>query len=267
MQKRAIALAWMLAACGSGKAAPATEGCDLSGLYRLRFDAGVGQWMWFRFRIAPNGQAAQLEKPTAFAPGKDGYTLKLDPDPGACKATVTATSERGDLLGSITLDPKTHKVTGTLRVSGAREGVTLEGMRDQGPIPSGPNACIEPGMYKLVVPSEQAWDSTDAGADCSAAKLEVPFLVEPFGDKLLVDQIDPDGTASWAAEDTSIDGPCAVSIRFRHRERTVQAQLTFSGDQVTAQGHFASVQHVTTNGDSWKCSVMEPMIWVEREKT
>jgi hypothetical protein len=259
------ALAAVSAGCGSKSKDNSVAGCDLAGLYRLRFDAGVGQWLWLRFRIAPNGMSATLEKPTAFADDVD--TLKLDPDPAGCKASVTVASQRGDLLAHVTLDPKTNKVTGKLRFVEDREGMVLEGVRDPSGVPTGPNACIKPGMYRLVVPAEQAWQSDEEGADCEGAELAVSFLVEPFGDKLLVEQIRPDGTSAWAAEDTSIAGPCDVEVRFRHRDHTVHGRVTFGGDTVTARGRHVNVEHVTAGGDRYRCTVSDPILWVERERS
>ena len=259
---------WMLlaavlaAGCGSKETKAAPAGCDLAGLYRLRFDARVGQWLWFRFRIDPSGQTATLETPSAFGAAK----LTLDPDPAACKASVIAKAKDGDVLASITLDPKTNKVTGTIRPSGERATITLEGVRDTGAIPTGEHSCVAPGIYRLVVPSEQGWLSSvpDQNADCSEAKIDVPFLVEPWGDKVIIDQLDSDGTASWGAEDVAVVGMCEFDVRFRHRDRTVQARITFSGDKVTAEADYATTQVVTKNGDSWKCTIPTPMAWVER---
>ncbi len=259
---------WIVAAliassgCSSKETKAATPGCDLSGLYRLRFDAEVGQWLWFRFRIDPSGQTAKLETPSAFG----AVPMTIDPDPAACKASVIAKAKSGDVLASVTLDPKTNKVTGTIRPAGARATIALEGVRDQGAIPTGEHACVTPGVYKLVVPSEQAWLSSvpDKNADCSEATLEVPFLVEPWGDKVIIDQLDADGTASWGAEDVAVVGLCEFDVRFRHRERMVEARITFSGDKVTAEASYATAQVVTKHGDSWRCTIPTPMAWVER---
>jgi len=250
-----------LTACGGGKDTPkAREGCDLSGTYRTRFDAGVGQWLWFRFEV-DSAMKATMRAPSAV--DEKTTTLTVDPDPAACKLSVVAKTDRGEILASLTLDPKTQKVTGTLRMVGAREGVALDGVRD--PVGGTPprHACIKPGRYQLVVPAEQEWKAEDGGS-CDNAIIKVPFLVEELGDKLSIDQLDDDGSAAWTAEDYGLVGDCEVVLRFRNREYTAQTRLTFGGDQVTAALISASIQ-VLDKGDSRRCRVTgSPMAWVEK---
>jgi len=256
-----VLLLLALAACGGGKEKPkAKEGCDLAGTYRTRFDAGVGQWLWFRFEV-DSAMKATMKGPSAI--DEKTTTLTVDPDPAACKLSVVAKTERGEILASLTLDPKTQKVTGKLRMVGAREGVALDGVRD--PVAGTPpkHACIKPGRYQLVVPAEQEWKADDGGS-CDNAIIKVPFLVEEFGEKLAIDQLDDDGSAAWTAEDFSLVGDCEVVLRFRNREYTAMTKLTFGGDQVTAAAMSASVQ-VLDKGDTRRCRVTgSPMAWVER---
>lgn len=260
---RLVLLLLALAACGGGKKkAQAAEGCDLAGTYRTRFDAGVGQWLWFRFEV-DSAMKATMRGPSAL---DEKALLTVDPDPAACKLSVVAKTEGGEVLASITLDPKTQKVSGKLRMVGAREGVTLDGVRD--PIGGAPpkHACIKPGRYQLVVPAEQSWEAEDGGS-CDNAIIKVPFLVEEFGDKLSIDQLDDDGSAAWTAEDYNMVGDCEVILRFRNREYTAMTRLTFGGDQVTAAAMSASVQ-VLDKGDTRRCRVVgSPMAWVERIKS
>jgi hypothetical protein len=250
----------VIAGCSPKADKTVAAGCDLAGHYRLRFDAGVGQRLWFRFKVDHSGQTATMTTPNAFTFER----IKLDPDPAACKLTINASSKRGDLLASATLDPKTNIVTGTLRVSGAREGVALSGFRDIGP-PTGKHAaCVTPGVYELVVPAEQAWDSDTEGVSCDEATLRIAFLVEPFGDSLAIDQLDADGTAAWGAEDVFEVGPCAVEVRFRHHDQQAYTQLAFAGDKVTANATRASMRVVSKGGDAGRCEITSPMAWVER---
>jgi hypothetical protein len=201
-----------------------------------------------------------MRAPSAF---DESATLTVDPDPAACKASVIAKTKTGEVLASITLDPKTHKVTGKLRRSGAREGVELEGVHDPaGAPPTGKRACIKPGKYQLVVPAEQEWHAADGGS-CDNAAIKVPFLVEELGEKLSIDQLDDDGTAAWAAEDYREQGECEVLLRFRHRDYTALTRLTFGGDKVTAAPLEASVQ-VLDKGDTRRCRATSPMAWVEK---
>ena len=261
MRASALALVVVVAACKAkaGKHEAAANGCDLAGQYRTRFDTGVGQWLWFRFKVDPSVQHATLTAPYAI---DEKATLAIDPDPAACKLAVTATTQRGELLASITLDPKTQKVTGKLRMVGAREGVELEGVHDPGQgAPASKRACIQAGRYQLVVPAEQAWKAADKGS-CDNAVIKIPFLVEEFGDQLSIDQLDDDGNAAWAAEDFIEKGPCEVLLRFRHKDYTVMTTLTFGGDKVTAAPEFASVQ-ILDKGDTRRCEISDPMAWVE----
>ena len=191
--------------------------------------------------------------------------LDLRTEPDACKLSVTAKTKDHDLLAMVTLDPKTNTVKGTLRISGSPDpAVTLEGVRDVGQ-PVAKDACIKPGIFKLVVPAEQAWTSDD-GKGCEHALLEVRFLVEPFGDRLSIDQIDADGNAEWAAEDVYQDNPCEAEVRFRHDQWYTYSKFTFAGDAITATVTHASMQ-ITATHDSWRCEIANPMAWVERVVT
>lgn len=256
---RWMMIAVTVAAAGcDAKSAKAAEGCDLSGHYRLQYDAGVGQWLWFRFKVDRSGQTATMTLPSGFRV-KPATKMRLDPDPAACKLSITLSEERGDVLAQATLDPITNKVTGTLRISGAREGVTLKGIRDVGePLWSDP--CVKPGIYELVVPAEQEWTSDNEDVTCE--ELRIAFLVEPFGERLAVDMLDPDGTAAWGAEDVFADGACAVDVRFRHHEQSAYTKLTFAGDQVTATATHAKRRMVNKGGDVGQCSISNPMAWV-----
>ncbi len=259
---RVALLCLLLAACSGGKdkKQAAAGGCDLSGTYRTRFDARVGQWLWFRFAVDASGVNAVVKSPSAIG---EKSTITFDPDPAACKASIVLKGERGDILASITLDPKTQKVTGQLRMVGAREGVPIEGVHD--PIGGTPpkRACIQAGRYQLVVPAEQAWTSDDGGK-CDTALIKVPFLVEEYGDDLLIDQLDDDGSAAWAAEDYATLSPCEVILRFRHRDYTAQTRLTFGGDKVTAAALSATANVVESGGDKHRCYIADPMAWVEK---
>jgi hypothetical protein len=256
----AVTLVLVLAACGGKSDAP-QSGCDLAGTYRLRFDARVGQWLWLRFKVERD-MSAKLLSPKAITTKDD--KLKIDPDPAACKLAAIAKTESGELLASITIDKKTNEVTGTLRGVGMRSGVALRGVRDVGPSPS-KHACVTQGMYALVVPAEQAWQATEGGRNCETAAVRVPFLVEYLGDKLVIDQIEPDGRAAWAAEDVFVDeaDPCQVEVRFRHDEWYVYSKIYFGGDKVTAEVTSANVE-VVQGGDSWRCEIRTPMSWVEK---
>ncbi|MBA3457736.1 MAG: hypothetical protein H0T42_31935 [Deltaproteobacteria bacterium] len=257
---RCLLLVLLLAGCTAKADKTEHSGCDLAGHYRLRFEAGVGQKLWFRFKVDSSGQTATMTKPNAMTVEK----VKLDPDPAACKLSLTATTPRGEVLAQATLDPKTNMVTGTLRISGDREGAALSGFRDQGP-PAGKHAaCMTPGVYELVVPAEQAWDSDTEGVSCDEATLRIAFLVEPFGDDLAIDQLDADGTAAWGAEDVFEVGPCALEVRFRHHDQTAYTRLAFAADKVTATAMQASMRVVSKSGDVGRCIIDSPMAWVER---
>lgn len=233
-------------------------GCNLAGTYRLRFDARVGQWLWFRFEL-DKSMKAKLVAPKAI----EAKELKIDPDPAACKLAVIAKTERGDLLASLTVDKKTNAVTGTLRGVGMREGISITGVRDVGPIPPS-EVCVRSGIYTLVIPSEQEWKSAE-GRSCDTAIVRVPFLVEYVGDKLVLDQLDADGNAAWAAEDVYVldTDPCSIEVRFRHDDWYTYATITFAGDKVTATGSSASVS-VSGGGDVWRCEIKNPMAWIEK---
>jgi hypothetical protein len=258
MLVRTLAIILVLGACKGAPAKKAQVGCDLSGSYRTQFDVGVGQWLWFRFSVDPGLQHAKLELPAAFDPRSP---LTIDPDPAACKLSVTAKTGRGDLLASLTLDPKTQKVTGKLRRPGGTVSVELKGVHDPTSGPAQTRACLKPGRYQLVVPAEQTWHGLDGGK-CDTASLNVPFLLEELGDKVSIDQLDDDGNAAWAAEDYAEEGPCKVLVRFRHEEYMTLTELTFGGDVVTAVPKWASVT-VLENGDPHRCQIWDPVAWVE----
>jgi hypothetical protein len=255
----------VLFGCSPSTKSEAKPGCDLAGHYRLRYDAGVGQKLWLRFQVDKPVRTATLTKPISFkmAPGKDALTI--DPDPASCKLDVIAHAEGGDLLASLTLDPKTHAVTGTLRVSGQRKGVSIEGVRDVGGLPS-PQACVQPGIYELVVPAEQAWKPDVEDRSCEAAGLRIPFLVEFIGDKLVIDQLEDDGRAAWAAEDVFDTAPCQAEARFRRFDSYAYIRLGFAGDTVSAEATSVDVRMGEVD-DRWRCRAVEPMAWVERKIT
>lgn len=256
----AVAVAALGAGCEAKAAKSTRAGCDLSGHYRLQYDAGVGQWLWFRFKVDKSGQTAVMTLPSAFRL-EAAKNLRLDPDPAACKLTITMPGTNGDVLAQATLDPTTNKVTGTLRISGERQGVTLEGIRDVGE-PLWTDPCVKPGVYELIVPAEQDWTSDNKDVTCE--ELRIAFLVEPFGERLAVDMLDRDGTAAWGAEDVFEDGACAVDVRFRHHEQSAYTKLTFAGDQVTATATHARRRMVSKGGDVGQCEIVSPMAWVER---
>jgi hypothetical protein len=255
-----IALA-ALAGCGAKSDKPSKSGCDFAGRYRLRYEAGVGQKLWFRFDVDKGARGGTLVQPITIT-STDGK-LKLDPDPASCKVDVIAHSKVGDVLASLTLDPKTNKVSGTLRIAGARSGVAIAGVRDVGPQTS-PQACVKPGVYELVVPSEQAWTPDTKDRSCETAGLRVPFLVEFIGDQLVVDQLEDDGDAAWAAEDVFTDGPCLAEVRFRRFESMAYIRLGFAGETVSAEATSVDVRMGEVGG-RWRCIANEPMAWVERK--
>ena len=261
MWRASLVLA-LVAACGSAKSDAPKAGCDLAGTYRLRFDARVGQWLWFRFTVDKAMKAKQLA-PIAIT----AKELAIDPDPAACKLAVIAKTERGDLLASLTIDKKTNNVTGTLRGVGMREGISITGVRDTGPLPSKPPFCVTPGMYELVIPAEQEqpWVPLERGRACDNAVVKVRFMVEYLGDKLVLDQLDRDGSAAWAAEDVFVsdEDPCNVEVRFRHDDWYTYSKLTFSGDKVLATTTSANTE-VFDRGDIWRCEIRNPMSWVEK---
>lgn len=255
-----IALLVTLAACGSSKGDAPKTGCDLAGTYRLRFDARVGQWLWFRFTLDKSMKAKQI--PPVAITAKE---LKIDPDPAACKLAVIANTDAGELLASLTVDKKTNAVTGTLRGVGMRDGISITGVRDVGPLPSKPPFCVVPGMYQLEIPSEQEWHALESGRHCDTAAVKVRFLVEYLGDKLVLDQLDADGSAAWAAEDVFVsdEDPCNVEVRFRHDDWYTYTKITFANDKVTAATTSANTE-VFDRGDVWRCEIRNPMSWVEK---
>lgn len=237
-------------------------GCDLSGQYRLRFKAR-GQKMWFRFALTKGATTATMQQPMTMELDPKKPKLDIDPDPASCKLTATAHATIGDVLASLTLDPKTNKVTGLVRMSGDRDGLALKGVRDTGPLTS-PHECVKPGRYELVVPAEQEWESDTPKASCDAASLRLPFLVEYVGDELAVDQLDDKGDAAWGAEDIYEVEPCKVEVRFRRFESYAYARLTFAGDSVTADASSVNVE-MGEVGARWRCRAKQPMAWVEKK--
>ena len=248
-----------LVGCGSKSKEAAKSGCDFDGHYRLRYEVGVGQKLWFRFDVTKN--QGTMVKPISI--GMADVKLKLDPDPASCKLDVIAHAKQGDVLASLTLDPKKDVVVGTLRVAGDRKGVAISGVRDVGAQKS-PEACVKPGLYELVVPAEQAWTPDVKDRSCETAELRAQFLVEYIGDKLVVDQLEDDGDAAWAAEDVYTVAPCQAEVRFRRFESMAYVRLGFAGDQVSAEATSVDVR-MGEVGDRWRCRADTPMAWVERK--
>lgn len=256
---KALAFVVLLAACGSSSSEPQNvAGCDQAGLYRLRFHA-AGQWMWFRFRLDPQGTAT-LVPPIAL--DSDGQILEATPGPGCALDVTMRRKNKPPMLARLELDPKTNAVKGKLRTKGVTQW-ELEGVRDPGPQQATKHACVRPGRYELVVPNEQTWTSSDTTQSCERATLTLPFLVEYVGDKLVIDQLDPQGDAAWAGEDVYELAPCQVEVRLRHFESYVYARLVFDGDRVTATASSTSVQ-LEHGGRAYRCVAYDPMIWVQR---
>src|SRR5262245_39829015 len=263
MARLALHMRWpllfALLGCGGKSKEAAKSGCDFTGHYRLRYEAGVGQKLWFRFDV-DKGKGTMV-KPISI--GMDDLKLKLDPDPASCKLDVIAHARQGDLLASLTIDPKTQAVSGTLRISGDRKGVPISGVRDVGPQTS-PQACVKPGLYELVVPPEQPWTPDPKDRSCETAGLRVPFLVEFIGDKLVVDQLEEDGDAAGAAQDVYTVAPCQAEVRVRRFESMAYIRLGFAGDTVSAEASSVDVR-MGEIGDHWRCRADTPMAWVERK--
>lgn len=119
-------------------------------------------------------------------------------------------------------------------------------------------------MYELVVPVEQAWDPDIPDRSCEAAGLRIPFLVEFIGDTLVIDQLEADGDAAWAAEDVFQVAPCQAEARFRRFESYAYIRLGFAGETVSAEATKVDVRMGEVD-DRWRCRAIEPMAWVERK--
>jgi hypothetical protein len=264
---RFVALLLAIAACGSSSSASeqAATGCDLTGMYRLRFKA-AGQRLWFRFRIENvAGKPVGTMVPPIALRG-DTRAVEVTPSTGCTFEVAIRDQERGPMFGRFELDPTANTVKGKLRGKDARWGdLDVGGVRDV----AGQKSklwCIQPGRYELVVPNEQAWVASNQNQSCDKASLKLPFLVEYVGDELVIDQLDAKGDAAWAGEDIYETAPCEIEVRMRHHQSYVYAKLVFAGDKVTASATRASVE-IEDAGGEWTCTVTSPMIWVERPAT
>jgi len=222
--------------------------CALDGNYRLRFHSnGTGGW-WLRLEL--RGNSARLAAKDVMSVLPDGPLALTTSD---CSATIRGkTDHSGDVTLAFTLDPKTNVVTGLLSRSKGGEPnngadtVPITGRRDVG-APNAP-ACIHPGIYELAV-GKTKW-KLDQGhprvGTCAdfADLAKATVRVEPFGDDLVIDEVDTDKHEQGFARGkvTKHFGDCEYGLDLAIHDFSFAGTITFAGDKLVGSARTARYQ-------------------------
>lgn len=260
---------------GSGSAAPAAPAapvCDVAGAYRVRYTSNGQAGWWFRFTVA--GDKATLDE-GAEVLALDPGPLDLKVDTAACTLTLGMKSSAvQEATMALTLDPKTHAVTGTLvrtkAIKDDEKSTKVAGVHDGTTPPKGA-ACITRGVYKVSVAASAKWKNPAEGDDrpCADPWIDEYFLVEPFGDTVAVslrDSTAPYGERWGDDKITKIDD-CTVQAELQGEGFTLHAKLTFAADKITGVASLVD-QQIVEDGDGgeniWNCASKDAPLEFER---
>ncbi len=263
---------------GSGSAgpvAPAAPVCDVAGAYRVRYTSNGKEAWWFRFTIA--GDKATLDEPASVL-ALDPGPLDLKVDTAACTVTLGIKSSAvQEATMALTLDPKTHAVTGTLvrkkAIKDDEKSTKVAGVHDGTTPPKGP-ACITRGVYKVSVAASAKWKNPAEGDDrpCQDPWLDEYFLVEPFGDTVAVSLRDSSAPfhERWGDDKVTKIDDCNVQAELQGEGFTLDAKLTFAADKITGVASLVD-QQIVEDGDGgeniWNCATKDAPLEFARVDT
>ncbi len=263
---------------GSGSAgpvAPAAPVCDVAGAYRVRYTSNGKEAWWFRFTVA--GDKATLDEPASVL-ALDPGPLDLKVDTAACTVTLGIKSSAvQEATMALTLDPKTHAVTGTLvrkkAIKDDEKSTKVAGVHDGTTPPKGP-ACITRGVYKVSVAASAKWKNPAEGDDrpCQDPWLDEYFLVEPFGDTVAVSLRDSSAPfhERWGDDKVTKIDDCNVQAELQGEGFTLNAKLTFAADKITGVASLVD-QQIVEDGDGgeniWNCATKDAPLEFARVDT
>jgi hypothetical protein len=247
--------------------------CQLDGAYRIRFRSnGVDGW-WLRLSITRG--VAQLTAEDAMGVLPQG---PLATTVDGCTATIRGTTEHsGDVVVAFALDPARETLSGTLSRTTYGEGSSgadttpIVGRRDVGPL--SPHACLEPGNYELSIGSAAAWKLVagqprigDCNAFANAAFVHV--RVEPYGDELVVVEVNDHGVQSFGRAKAALTGDCDATLALAFDDFAVDGTLHFDGSGAITGSATTARYQVMENGtlgeNQWACATQHAPIVTKR---
>lgn len=260
---------------GSGSASAAGSGaaaCDLAGAYRVRYASNGKEGWWFRFTVT--GDKATLDEEASVLALEPG-PLDLKLDTAKCTLTLGMKSRAvEDATMVLTLDPKTHAVTGTFdrkKATDDKEKSTkVAGVHDGTTPPKGP-ACVTRGIYKIEIAKAAKWKNSDASDDrpCEDPWIAVNFLAEPFGDTVAVSlrEFDAPYKEQWGDDKVTKTGECTADVDLQGEGFKLTAKLTFAADKITGTASLAD-QQIVEDGDEgeniWNCLAKDAPLEITR---
>lgn len=255
---------------GSAASAPATEAprCDLVGTYRLRFASNGTDGWWWRFAVTETNGAlsGNLSAPIPVLGIEQTGPVDLRRAPSGCAMTVTASGTIGDMIATLSLDEATNKVTGQLtraKPENAAENppAPMSGMRDApGATPTPAGACVEAGVYELVLDPKAKYQPDPAEEKCDPRLLDkLRLRLEHLGPELYGDSLDKQGAEIPGGLVVKSFKGCDVELEHLGVDGStrVVAKLTFSGTNVTGTATTATYRILEDGEDGenmWNCT-------------
>ena len=217
-------------------AAAAAIGCDLSGMYRLRYRSNNANGWWLRFVVEHD--ALRVVSDSGML-GLDAAKPKVTLDGKACAITIAAkTKQAGDL--EIKLAVADANVAGTIaRTDKYEEKIApIAGLRETSPqnYPS----CMKPGVYQIHVTNVKRWALSGHprfGGCKEMGDDKTAFVrLELLGPDILVDEAERDDAHGqlFGRADVRKTNECEFTISLEVQDfKLHEAKMSFNGDTVT----------------------------------
>lgn len=248
-------------------AATEARGCDLVGTYRLRFASNGTDGWWWRFAVTETNGAlsGKLVAPIPVLGIEQAGPVDLRRDPAGCAMTVTASGAIGDMIATLSLDEATNKVTGQLTrakpESPEQAPAQMSGMRDApGAKPTPAGACVEAGVYELVLDPKAKYQPDPAEEKCDTRLLDkLRIRLEHLGPELYGDALNKQGAEVPGGLVVKSFKGCDVELEHLGMDGStrVVAKLTFAGAKVTGTATTATYRILQDGEDGenmWNCT-------------
>jgi hypothetical protein len=255
---------------GSAVAPPT---CRLDGAYRIRYRSNNADGWWLRLSITRGAARLTAEDAMDVLPAGPLATT-ID----GCKATIRGTNEHsGDVVVAFVLDPARETLTGTLSRTRYGEGSSgadttpIVGRRDVGPL--SPHACLVAGNYELSIGSAASWKlvqgqprigNCNAFADGAVARVRI----EPFGDELVVVEVNDHGVQSFGRAKAVLTGDCDATLALAFDDFAVDGTLHFEGSGAitgsAATARYQFMENGTLGENQWACATAHAPIVAKR---
>jgi hypothetical protein len=235
--------------------------CTPDGTYRLRFESNGSSGWWFRATVS--GSTATLTEEVPVLAQKPG-PLTVTASPASCQIVIsrsTGDDTVGDLVFTLTEDPATHAVSGTMTRTADLEynkaSVPVDGMHDVGePVAAQP--CLARGVFALDVTAE-TWkpDSDGAGFDCESSGSFPEILVEPWGSRVAISTTTAHTGEDYSWRESRIHDvtDCKVSVDLRTDMSSLAGTLVL-GPAITGTATKVSYEVVEDGEEGrgiWRC--------------